>query len=211
MIMSNFVKINLFPKAVFALLILASFASHAGSIQKVSIEQLLDVAELVFEGEVIASRSQWNDNKSAIHTFITFKVDDVIIGEYGSNRLELRFLGGEADGAVMEADGSVFPEVGEAGIYFVESTTQYLVNPLAGWSQGHFLINKQPSGDEVMMTNEGKTITDIEDNPVVGSEFSTGTAAGVDVARYVTDLPKGMKKKDFKLILKNKKSKIRQK
>ena len=64
-------------------------------------------------------------------------------GEYAGSTLELRFLGGTVGTARLEVTDMLVPQVAERGIYFVESLSAPQVNPLVGWSQGHFLIEPQ--------------------------------------------------------------------
>lgn len=65
---------------------------------------------------------------------------DVIKGDYSGDSLELKFMGGAFNGQMVEISGLVMPAEGEQGIYFVESLNTDMINPLLGWSQGHYLI-----------------------------------------------------------------------
>jgi hypothetical protein len=201
-------KSNRFRKAVTAVLtsavLIFSTSSFGASIQRAGMEQIISHSELVFEGKVSQAVSRWNDTKAFIHTYVTFEINEVLIGSYDKATLTLRFSGGTVDGITSVTQGSIFPKVGEQGIYFVESISQNLVNPLVGWSQGHFLIKREANGDEVMMTNKRTPILDIEDRQPSQFQFSEGTAFGVKTAHPWLGPQQGMKKSNFKAFLKNK-------
>mgnify|MGYP001031708696 CR=1 FL=1 len=144
--------------APLAALLLAALPAQASTLLSLSVSQLSQQAAMVFEGEVIAVETQRVGARGLIHTFVTFQVDDLVKGEPGSAQLELRFLGGTESGERLEVNGSRLPRLGERGIYFVESLTENLINPLLGWSQGHYLIARNGSAFEVT-TVENKPVT----------------------------------------------------
>ncbi|MCG8414596.1 MAG: hypothetical protein MI746_10305, partial [Pseudomonadales bacterium] len=53
------------------------------------------------------------------------------------------------------------PKVDEEGVYFVESTSRDLINPLLGWSQGHFLI-VDDEGERRITTSNLRPVTDVQ-------------------------------------------------
>ena len=55
---------------------------------------------------------------------------------------------------------SAHPESQRRGHYFVESVNRNLVNPLLGWSQGHYLIYEQ-NGERRVSTVNDKPVTDV--------------------------------------------------
>jgi hypothetical protein len=107
-------------------------------------------------------------------------VIDILKGNAGATDIELKFLGGSLNGEVLEVNGSRLPRLGEHGIYFVESLSRDLINPLLGWSQGHYLI-KTVAGIESMTTVDAKPIIAISpaeaDSDPQTSGASTGTAS----------------------------------
>ena len=76
---------------------------------------------------------------------------DVIKGSNQIDTLELKFAGGTLNGETVRINGLSIPQPGEQGIYFVESTSNKLINPLVGWSQGHFVI-KESEGQRMVYT-----------------------------------------------------------
>jgi len=156
--------------------------ANASSIKQVNLNQLIEQSEFVFEGRVVSSDPRWNDAKTLIKTFITFEVDEVIAGDYQQSTLELSFVGGTIGKDNVEAEGLRQPVVGEKGIYFVHSLTRNLVNPLVGWSQGQFLLEKDNQGNDVVMTDSH--------HPVIG--LSANTKNSVSVATRSEPLSEGV-------------------
>jgi hypothetical protein len=108
------------------------------TIKELSLNQLTNEAELIFEGRV-KDRNVIREGR-LITTIVTFEILDVIKGEKNTTTLDLHFSGGELDGEVLEITGSKIPAESEHGIYFVESAEKNLLNPLLGWTQGHYII-----------------------------------------------------------------------
>jgi len=182
---------------IFGALTLFSFAelAYPTSIQKLDFETLADMSELIFEGQVVAVDARWNAQKSRIHTYVTFSVADVVKGKVKGSRIELRFAGGDIDGQSFVYQGLVYPKVGEQGIYFVETTKRNLVNPLVGWSQGHYKVRGSK-----MMTNNDKPVKAIRRSlKVKAGELSEGVANGVAVG---SARESGMTKSEFKAQIK---------
>lgn len=132
----------------------------ATTILGMDIDEVANGAEFIFEGEVIQHETQLDSGTGMINTFVTFAVRDVIKGAYSAASVELKFSGGTHNGQVVQISGLKIPSVGEQGIYFVESTTRDLINPLLGWSQGHFLIVEE-AGERRVSTLDNKPVTDV--------------------------------------------------
>ena len=140
---------------------LFSISTLATTLMGMDIDDVAERAELIFEGEVIDSQAQLDSNSGIINTFVTFRVIDLIKGDLGGSSLELKFAGGEFNGEIVEVSGSTLPMLGETGIYFVESASKDMLNPLLGWSQGHFLI-KNESGQRRVHTVRDNPVTQIQ-------------------------------------------------
>lgn len=133
-------------------LLLFAQAGRASTVLQIDTDALLDRAELVFEGSVIGSTAKWNADRSAIFTEVTFAISEVIKGSAPGQSLTLKFAGGEVDGTGMQVSSMHYPGPGERGIYFVESTSKVYTSPLVGWSQGHFLLERDAAGSDRVLT-----------------------------------------------------------
>lgn len=160
--------------------------ASATTILGMDIDKIIADAEFVFEGLVIESETR-RHSSGIINTYVTFQIKDIIKGDYSGDSLELKFMGGELNGEVVEVSGMRMPELGEQGIYFVESMSRDLINPLIGWSQGHFIITDDngtlrvnTAGKQPVL--EVQTVSSIPSSikkPLSIAEGSTDIAAGI--------------------------------
>ncbi len=136
-----------------------SLSTHGTTILSMDIDDVAEGAELVFEGRVLEHNVQLNA-AGIVVTFVTFQVNDVVKGDNPGTLLELKFTGGTLGGEVVDVSGLRIPRVDEQGIYFVESTSRDLINPLLGWSQGHYLIVNE-EGERRVSTVNRQAVTDV--------------------------------------------------
>jgi len=130
----------------FAMGMLTVSCASASVVQRVSLPQVVQGSQLVFEGKVISKQVRIASN-SRPFTYFTFQVLDVIKGAYAAPTIELGYMGGPTpDGLVMQISDMRMPKVGEHGIYFVESINRQQVHPLYGWQQGHYLVVMPQAG-----------------------------------------------------------------
>ena len=168
---------------VFLLALVCINEANATSIREVTLEELLFNSSLVFEGTVTEQRSRETAG-GIISTSITFAVTETIRGNPPGNSLTLEFLGGTVGSKGTLIDGMRLPVPGEHGVYFVEAVGRKQVNPLYGWNQGHFLVEKDPDGTERVKTNRGIPVTGIQDSPqsTPSAAISRGVARGIVTA-----------------------------
>ena len=131
----------------------------ATTILGMNIDEVAQEAEIIFEGKVVEHNVRENA-AGMIVTYVTFRIEELIKGEYDEPLLELKFTGGRLGGQIMEISGLRIPSPNEEGIYFVESVNRNLVNPLLGWSQGHYLIYEE-SGERRVSTVNDRPVTDV--------------------------------------------------
>ncbi len=184
---------------------------HAASVRQVTMNEMLQQCQFVFEGTVLTLEAKEN-NHNRIHTYVTFEIQDIIKGEYSSGTITLSFLGGTVGDVTMGVSDMKVPKVGERGIYFVESLERSQVHPLYGWSQGHFLIESDDTGMDRVMTNNEQPVTEVmKDMPLEqmnsGQEtvplLSKGVARGVAFSLKNND-NKGLTVEEFKKVLREK-------
>lgn len=131
------------------------------TIRGMDIDQVVADAELIFEGQVIDRQVRRADRGGLINTYVTFRVVDVLKGNYAGDTLELKFSGGTMGNEIIEVSGLVVPKAGEEGIYFVEALGRDLLNPLLGWSQGHYLI-QELLGQRSMLSVKEQPVTAVQ-------------------------------------------------
>ncbi len=166
--------------------ICAVFALHSATATTVippSFDELVDHAQLIFQGTVTDSQSQWagEGGTRRIVTNVTFKVDEAIKGEPGAT-YTLRMLGGTVDGQTMEVTDSPKFKVGDRDIVFVENNGSQFI-PLVGIMHGRFRVQQDKvTGREVVTTNGGNAVKDVaalgkDDDHAHGKNVTQSAAA----------------------------------
>jgi hypothetical protein len=147
-------------------LLLICFLSVTGSLQATTVipptfDELVDRAEVIFQGSVTDVRSQWVGEGGQRHivTYVTFKVEDAIKGNPGGS-YSIRMLGGTVEGHTMEVSDSPKFKKGDRDILFVEHNGQQFI-PLVGIMHGRYHIIRGEGGREIMATNSGEPVSDV--------------------------------------------------
>jgi hypothetical protein len=186
---------------LFALCCLAS--AQSSTVLQMSFAEVVGNSELVFEGRVTHLESRHTVD-GGIHTFVTFQISEIVKGAFVGDTIELRFLGGQVGSRGLQVSDMQMPELGESGIYFVESLRDFQVNPLVGWAQGHYLIEELGNGDTVVTTLNHEAIDSLEATasaPMTMPQtiISKGVAQGVTVRRgLASNASRGLSAGQFK-------------
>lgn len=120
--------------------ILMNGAACATTVREVGFTEAVSQSELVFEGVVVSTHANVSPDTGQPFTYFTFHILEVMKGTYTQPTITLGYLGGMKDGYVLSVSDMRMPEMGERGIYFVESLSRQQVHPLYGWQQWHLLI-----------------------------------------------------------------------
>lgn len=169
----------------FQLFINAHYTS-ASSVLEVSVNEMVQNCKLVFEGKVTAVESR-ETRPGLIHTHVSFEIIDVIKGSYNIGIITLRFLGGTVGDTTLAVSDMRLPQVGEHGIYFVESPERMQANPLYGWSQGHFVVERDAEDVERVFTNTRRPVLNVRVETTAEKQrtgnLSQGVARDIVVAK----------------------------
>lgn len=166
---------------VIAALLLPVVNSHATTVLRLPFEEVCNQAEFIFEGRVVDVAARMDDEGRYIWTHVVIEVLEAIKGRHDANQIELKFAGGSLNGLTLDVGEMHVPQVGEHGIYFVDSLSRQLVHPLVGWDQGHYRVERTPDGVRRMITADGSFIESILPQQIAGEEFSRGIPYGVEV------------------------------
>jgi hypothetical protein len=150
--------ITLWATAILAI----STSLYATTIQKFTFEEMVELATLIIEAEVLDVSVI--DTGNVVYTNVLLAVNDVLKGENPGDYLELNFLGGESEKIAVLVSGQDIPLLGEKGFYFIEDLESKSVNPLIGWSQGHFRIITDAKGNETLLTDVQQEVMEVTDN-----------------------------------------------
>lgn len=156
-------------------------AAQATTVIPPTFDELVEKAEIIFQGTVTNVSSQWvgEGAQRRIMSYVTFKVEDAMKGAAGDT-YTLRMLGGTVDGETMEVSDAPKFEVGGREIVFVENNGSQFI-PLVGIMHGRFHLKKDDqTGTEFVTTNEHQPVKDVsklgraETAAVTGKGLSAG-------------------------------------
>ena len=175
----------------------------ATSVRQLTFAELCDHSDLVIEGRVVAAEARADGLGGGIGTYIRIDVLDRLKGPDVGAELELRFAGGTVAGHSLTISDLRIPEVGEVGIYFIESLGEHQINPLVGWSQGHFLeLVDDQTGLPRVFTPDKRAVLGIRSSasslPQRQILSGNGTALEVQVAAARGPSQAAMSTLDFK-------------
>lgn len=155
-------------------LLLFAGSARATTITELHFSDVVAKASLVFEGRVTGVEARQTSPRM-IKTQVTFEVLDVIKGQFNGSELTLSFTGGRVGQRQLQIVDLQIPSIGESGIYFVEDLQKEWVNPLVGWSQGHFLINEPETQTRQFNASTDPTSTQAAPSAPVTSVVSART------------------------------------
>ena len=141
-----------------AVLIVTAPGVKATTVIPPTFDELVNQAELIFQGNVTEAKSEWVGEGAQRHimSYVTFKVDDVLKGDPGQS-YTIRMLGGTVAGETMEVSDAPKFKVGDKDILFVQNNGSQFI-PLVGIMHGRFHVRGNPAGQEVVTTNEDEPV-----------------------------------------------------
>ena len=178
-------------------LVLAAFAT-AASAQVVaqppnsgrSVKSMVAQSDLVFAGSVeniqyALSEPTGPDGIAIPHTFVTFRVDEVLAGEAPGDLVTLRFIGGLDPETMRYMSTSRTPlfDLGDEDILFVQGNTKKMC-PLVGEVKGRLRVIKgqvySEKGQSILLEKDGSLkngpryrLDEAETTTIEGRTFTT--------------------------------------
>src|SRR5213082_1844335 len=125
-------------------------------------EQLVQQAELIFQGTVTDVRSVWEGEGAQRHinTYVTFQIGENMKGNAGSS-YTIRILGGTVGDETMEVTDTPKFKMGDRDILFVEHNNEQFV-PLVGITHGRFHVQRdEQTGRDIVLNGEGDPVRDM--------------------------------------------------
>lgn len=152
-----------------------SSVTHATSVTEFTFTDLVAQADVIAVGTVTEIREQWDAEKKAPLTLVTFSNLTVVKGSPGSS-FTLEFLGGKMpNGLVMTIPGVPQFAVGEKAVVFCAGNGRDFC-PLVGIWQGILRVATDPQrGVETVSDNFRVPIVKIEDGKFVKRSPQTAT------------------------------------
>jgi len=125
-------------------------------------EQLVQQAELIFQGTVTDVHSVWEGEGAQRHidTYVTFQIGENVKGNAGAS-YTIRLLGGTVGDKTMEVTDTPKFKIGDRDILFVEHNNEQFV-PLVGINNGRFHVQRdEQTGRDVILNGEGEPVRDL--------------------------------------------------
>lgn len=126
---------------------------HSTTMVKFTEQDLAIEADLIIQGRVTSTWTEWGENNRYIYTFGRVEVDRVIKGYVDNNEFIVKRPGGSIGSTTMEAFGTATFQVGDELILFLLDDMSYESNVL-GWEQGRFNVV------DGSVVQNGKTVED---------------------------------------------------
>ena len=117
-----------------------SLAESKAQVKKMSSKDMTEVSSAVFYGKCKKIKSEWNENRSAIYTYITIAPEEYIKGNLGSEAV-VAVPGGRVDDMLYEVSETPFFTDNEEVVAFVWTNPKGK-NLVTGGFQGKMKIEK---------------------------------------------------------------------
>jgi len=141
---------------------LAAVGVQATTVIPPTFDQLVSEAELIFQGTVTSTRSQWTGEgaERCIVTQVTFSVEESLKGEPGPT-YTMQMLGGTVGAETIEVTDAPRFKVGDRDILFVEHNGNQFV-PLVGIMHGRFHLQTDARGREIVTKDSGASLARVD-------------------------------------------------
>lgn len=123
--------------------------AEAGTVIAMNIEQMTDRANLIFTGEVVGQRAEWNAERTRIYTYVTFQVDRYLKGGSSAEIATVRLLGGQVGPYRAVVPGMPQFVNGEDVLLFCAGEG-VRVPTVVGLSLGKFTIVTDAEGERIV-------------------------------------------------------------
>ncbi|HYR87120.1 MAG TPA: hypothetical protein VE422_23765 [Terriglobia bacterium] len=119
------------------LIFLIAAPSHATTVERLNLEDLVKKASKIVVGRISDSRTFWSDNGKLILTSYTIEVQETIKGQ-ASRTVELTTVGGRMGDLILHVSGVPSFAQGEDAVVFIENSGSY--STVVGMGQGKFTV-----------------------------------------------------------------------
>jgi hypothetical protein len=122
---------------------LVSLPSQATVVMKLSEEDMASQAGTIITGTVTSVKSEWNEERTKIFTYITITPGNFLKGDRPAQEIVIVQPGGEVGDVGMLVDGTPVFEEGEEVLLFLKRGRKGF-HRTVGLSQGEFSIQSDP-------------------------------------------------------------------
>lgn len=155
---------------------LAAAPGWAVTAPAMSLDVLVEKADIIFIGTVIDRVSAWNQEHTRIYTRTTFRVHETLKGATGET-IVVETFGGVVGETGMAAAGMPFFQVNDKELLFITSAPRYGTHHVLGWAQGRFRIGREEGTDRETISRS-----------LAGVSFVGAPPKKMDSIRYLDQL-----------------------
>ncbi len=123
----------------------------------IPLEELTANAEVIVQGKVRKIWSDWNADKTLIHTYVVVELSDLLKGPGQSNQITFRYIGGEVDGIGLAESDTPRLELDEEVILFLAKNKEKYFR-LTGNFQGKFRVERDKLTQKKIVTQTGVSV-----------------------------------------------------
>ena len=157
-----FSAIQIITSALVLAVLFLSPLAWATTVLHKDFPDLVHEAEFIIVGTVVEVREQWDAEKNAPFTLVTFANLNVLKGDLGDTELTLYFLGGSTrQGKTVWIDGVPRFTSGERTVLFSAGNRRDFC-PLVGIWQGIFRVRHDEHGQETVSDHASVPITGVQ-------------------------------------------------
>ena len=139
---------------------LVSLPCQATMVMKLSEEDLANQAATIISGTVTSVKSEWNEERTKIFTYITITPNSSLKGDRPTQEIVIEQPGGEVGDIGMFVEGTSVFEEGEDVLLFLERGRKGFQRTL-GLSQGKFSIESDPvTQRKILLKKRARLIRD---------------------------------------------------
>jgi hypothetical protein len=121
----------------FSLIFINATQSHATTVERLGLEDLVKKAHTIVVGKIAGSRTYWSADKKFILTDYTVNVSERIKGQ-GSRTIAVTTVGGKIGDIELYVSGMPSFDKDEDAVLFIETTGAY--ETVVGLGQGKFTV-----------------------------------------------------------------------
>lgn len=138
--------------------LLIALPARASVVPKLTFEQIVQGAELVFTGTVVRVESVRTASPSGrtIVTHVTYRVDRMLQGD-PRPEITLEFLGGQVGDVALHIEGVPAFAIGQEDVICAHADGLY-VSPLTGFNQGRFAVTRDAAGRRLITDRDGRPV-----------------------------------------------------
>ena len=119
------ILISFLITGAYGLIAVQTNQAHALMVE-LGLEDLTGESDFILRGEIAEVKSEWNEDRTLIHTYITLSVKERIHGQGAAETITIKQRGGEVDGIRMAVSNCAIFKPGEDVVVFLkpDSTPQ---------------------------------------------------------------------------------------